>query len=280
MNCKIRVSPTVGGGFERSFQEAWGLEDYNPETDQDKEVVFAGCYGLPDFYKIWRHKGKKYVFWCGSDIRHLHNGYWLDDKGGIRLNSGGIAKWLNEYCENWVENKAEQRALRHWGIESKICPSFLGDVKQFDITYKHSDKPKLYSSVSGDDFVLYGWYVIQNLANRHPDVEFHLYGNEKDFPVKEDNIFVHGKVPKEQMNEETKDMQGALRLISMEGFSEIVAKSILRGQYPVSVIPYEHCLLPEQIDKLKDKKLPNIEGRDYYIKQFNNYPWNKNYEEV
>lgn len=271
---KIRVSPTVGGGFERTFEEAWCLEPYNPETDQDEEVIFVGCYGLPDFYTIWRHKGKKVIWWCGSDIRHFHNGYWLEDGGGIRLTSGGIAKWIDKHCENWVENQSEATALKYWGIKTKICPSYLGDYDEMPISYKHSDTPKLYASVSGDEFDLYGWYAIDKMAKDYPDVEFHLYGNTKPFIPENKNVIVHGRVPREQMNEEIKEMQGCIRMIPMEGFSEIVAKSVLMGQYPVSLIPYEHCLLPDQIDKLKELKEPNIEGRDYYRKTLNNYPWN------
>jgi len=271
---KVRVSPTLGGGFERTFEEAWGLETYNPLKDKDEPTVFTGCYGLPDFMAIRGHKGKKYVWWAGSDIRHLNNGYWLDEKGYIRLPSTGIAKYLNTYCENWCENKAEYKLLKYLGIEAKICPSFLGDVNKFKVTYKHSDKVKLYASVSGDDFELYGWYKIIELAKKYVDVEFHLYGNkiefEADYPK---NVIIHGRVPIEQMNEETSKMQGAIRLIEMEGFSEVICKSLLMGQYPISEIPYYGCLTVKDIDKIQHLEEPNLAGREHYIKELNNYPW-------
>lgn len=270
---KIRVSPTLGGGFERTFEEAWNLETYNPETDLEETTVFAGCYGLPDFMAIRQHKGKKYVWWAGSDVRHITNGYWLDEEGYIRIPSGGIAKYLNKYCENWCENKVEYQMLKHLGIEAKICPSFLGDINKFEVTYKHSDMPKLYASVSGDDFGLYGWSKIKEIAKEQPGIEFHLYGNIKEFDGS-DNVIVHGRVPIEQMNKETAEMQGAIRLIQMEGFSEIVAKSLLRGEYPISAIDYPYCLKLEEIDKIKDMKEPNIIGRKHYLKELNNYPWN------
>ena len=53
---------------------------------------------------------------------------------------------------------------------------------------------------------------------------------------------MHGRVAQEVMNEEIKEMQGALRLTEMDGFSEILAKSILWGQWPVSLIKYSHIL--------------------------------------
>lgn len=269
---KIRVAPSLGGGFERTFEEAWGLETYNAIADVNKPTVFAGIYGLPDFYALWRHKGKRYVFWCGSDIRHLKNGYWLDDKGKTRISPVGISDWINKYCENWCENKAEQQWLRELGIQAKISPSFLGDVDKFKVSYIQSDTPKLYASVSGDDFILYGWYLINKLAVEHPAVEFHLYGNNKIWEAP-GNVIVHGRVSNEQMNEEIKDMQGCIRLINMEGFSEIVAKSMLMGQYPVSAIDYPYTLNVEEIRTLFDKDKPNLEGRNYLINNLNKYPW-------
>jgi len=268
---KIRVAPSLGGGFERSFDEAWGLETYNSETDKEETCVFAGCYGLPDFMAVRQHKGKKYLFWAGSDIRHLQGGYWIDDKGYIRLPSNGIAKYLDTACENWCENEAERKALEWMGIHAKVCPSFLGDVNKFEVTYKHSKRPKLYSSVSGDEFVTYGWYRILELAKKYDDVEFHLYGNTDHFEGAE-NVIVHGRVPIEQMNEEIKDMQGCIRLLPLEGFSEIVAKSLLMGQYPVSEIAYPYCLALDEIGKIALLEEPNT-GRDYYIKELNQFPW-------
>ena len=77
------------------------------------------------------------------------------------------------------------------------------------------------------------------------------------------------------MNEETKEMQGALRLIIMEGLSEIIAKSFLWGQYPISAIPYPNALSLNEIGKLKEKKEPNIAGREFYLKTLNKYIWAK-----
>ena len=262
---QAKISLTLGGGFERTFEEAWGLDEY---IDISEPTVFIGCYGLPDFYNIWRHKGKKYIFWCGSDIRHLQNGYWLDENGDIRIDNKDIAKWINKYCENWVENKPEHDALKKLGIKSNICPSYLGDVNEIKPSYKPGNR--FYASVSGNDFELYGWNEIIKIAKRHPLLEFHLYGNTVRFEGGK-NVIVHSRVSKEQMNEEIKDMQGCIRLIPMEGFSEIVAKSVLMEQWPISIIPYPYTISPEFIASVP--KEPNKAGREYYLKTLNNYPW-------
>lgn len=267
-----RWSPTLGS-LEDTHENVWGTKTYDPETDIEKPTVFFGLYGLPDFMALWKHKGPKAVLWAGSDIRHFMNGYWLDTEGEIRLNPEPIARWIDENCGNYVENEVEWAALLSVGIIPTVRPSFLGDVNDFPMSYEWSEKPKLYTSVSGNDFELYGWDRIGQLAIDNPNVEFHLYGNTVEWPTNLRNVFVHGRVPNEQMNEEIKHMQGALRLTRFDGFSEIIAKSLLMGQYPVSLIPYPHALKPEEIGKLHDLKEPN-KGRDFYITNLNNYPWN------
>jgi len=273
---KVRVAPSIGE-LERTFEEAWDLETYNPETDQNEPTVFVGLYGLPDFFALWRHKGEKYIFWCGSDIRHFKKGYWLDDnEWGARLDYKPLANWINKHCKSWVENELEMQVLAWLGIKANICPSFLGDISKYDISYKWSNKPKVYTSVSGDDFELYGWDKIPKLAKENPDMEFHCYGTSSYIPLMEfQNVFIHGRVPKEKMNEEIKNMQGALRLVEFEGFSEIVAKSILWGQWPISLIEYPFMLSIDGngLELLKNKKEPNVEGREYYFKILNQFPW-------
>lgn len=269
-----RWSPTLGE-LEDTANKIWGTPAY--ENDREAPVVFFGLYGLPDFYTLWRHLGKKYVLWAGSDITNFKNGYWLEEGGEIRLDSGPLAEWLNKHCENWCENDIEKRQLQILGINAKVCPSFLGDVEKFDLSYIPSTIPKLYTSVSSNNFHLYGWDRIPALAMQNPGVEFHLYGNTEkppfDFP---NNVIVHGRVPKEQMNMEIERMQGALRLTSFDGFSEILAKSILMGQWPVSLIPYPHMLGIDEIDRLFELKHANQSGREFYLSQLNNFPWNLN----
>ena len=90
-----------------------------------------------------------------------------------------------------------------------------------------------------------------------------------------ENIFVHGRVSKEQMNEEIKEMQGALRLTEFDGASEILVKSILWGQWPVSLLSYKYMIDIEDLGKLKNKQRPNFVGRSHYRRILNQFPWVK-----
>lgn len=277
LDWKYRWAPSLGE-LEDTPENIWGIEKYESEIHKENPVVFCGLYGLPDFYALWRHPERKAIWWTGSDIRHFRAGYWLDKNGNIKLRPKELAKWIETYCESWCENDVEYEALKKLGISSKVCPSFLGDVKKYEVDFKPApfgQRSKLYTSVSGNDFEVYGWKKIDWISDVYKDVEFHLYGNTVESPVKKrDNVFIHGRVSKEVFNQETDSMQGGLRLTSFDGFSEVLARSILRGQWPVSLIEYPHMLKIDEIDKLKTKFSPNFEGRNYYLGILNHYPWN------
>lgn len=271
---QCRVAPSLGDGFAGTPKEVWNATDYKNDADP---TVFFGLYGLPDFYVLWRHKGRKAILWCGSDIQHFLNGYWLDEEGEMRIKAFDLAPWIATYCENYVENEVEQNALASVGITSKVVPSFLGDVKKYDLAFKPGNR--VYTSVSGDDFKLYGWDKIGLLAMMNPHIEFHLYGNKRDWIPSVSNalpnVRVHGRVTQEQMDKETREMQGALRLTEFDGFSEIVAKSLLWGQYPISIIRNPWTMPVESLGTIPALDKPNIEGRKWLLKNVNKYPWAK-----
>lgn len=252
---RCRIAPSLGA-LEGTPAEVWGTLPYGDKYDP---TVFFGLYGLPDFYTLWGHRGKKYILWAGSDIRHLIGGYWLDDsEWGAKLPPEPIANWISRNCESWVENKVEAEALRKLGIESKVCPSFMGDVNNFPVSEKRIEK-RYYSSVSSNDFELYGWAKINKIAEQNPDIGYHLYGNTVEWKAPK-NVIVHGKVPKEIMNGEIKSMTGAIRLVDFDGCSELVVKAVLMGQEVISAIdyPFLHAKNP----------------REELLKTLNKFPWN------
>jgi len=265
------MSPTIGE-LEDTPLQSWGTLEYKPETDLLKPTVFFGLYSFNDFIAVWKHKGLKAILWAGSDIPRFINGYWLDESGKMRLDRRSLVKWISANCENWAENKLEQQELKEVGIKAKVCPSFLGDVTKFEVSFVPGNK--VYTSVSGNNFKLYGWNKISKLAAKHKSVEFHLYGNTVKWGTDQKNVIVHGRVSQEQMNDDISVMQGALRLNEHDGFSEILAKSILWGQWPVSLLEYPHMLRCDELGKILKKKEPNLAGRQFYLDRLNNFPWN------
>lgn len=275
MRWQIRYAPSLGE-LEGTPAQVWGTKPY---LDEFQPTVFFGLYGLPDFYALWRHKGRRAILWAGSDILHFGHGYWLDEDGLIRLDPEALARWINENCKSYVENGVEHEALMVHGIESKIVPSFMGDTKVYQIEFTPNERPQVYSSVSGENFREYGWEQIELVADKC-SVDFHLYGSD-EWKSRHSNVFVKGRVPKDVMNEEVKHMQAGLRLNEFDGFSEILAKSVLWGQHPISRIGYRYIdsftnndELIKLLNGLKDKKEPNIKARDYYLSVINQYPFN------
>lgn len=251
-----RWAPSIGK-LESTHQKVWGTKTYNPKTDIDKPCVFFGLYGLPDFIALWRHKGKRWILWAGSDIIHFENGYWLDTKGEIRLDPKPLAEWINKYCDNWCENIVEFERLLKLGIKAKIRPSFLGDVSKFKPT--DGDPHQAYISSTGDRQVEYGFQEIEDYwAVEHPDITFHLYGGK--WKTKRKNVVVHGRVPKAQMNREIKRCGIAMRLNEFDGCSEIIVKAVLMDQQVISKIEYPF--------------LDSDNPREALLKILNKYPFN------
>ena len=254
---QCRISPTLGGGFAGTPNDVWGTRDY--ENDQDP-TVFMGVYGLPDFYALWRHKGIKEVFWCGSDIRHFIKGYWLEDEGRVKLSRTAmfdLAHWMDRNCGHWVENQLEREALKDFGVTARIAPSFLGNVDNFPVQ-KIKYPNRYYSSVSGNDFEVYGWEKVNLIAEQNPKNKYYLYGNTVPWEAPK-NVVVRGRLSQQDMDKEIKEMAGAIRMTKFEGFSEIVAKSVLWGQKPISLIEYPFL------------KAEN--PREELLKVLNKYPW-------
>lgn len=277
---QVRIARSLGE-LEGTHQDVWGTKEYTSDT---LATVFMGLYGLPDFYSLWRHRGGKAILWCGTDIQHFINGYFLDEGGFIKIEPESFAQWINKYCLSYVENGVEHEALMVMGIESKIIPSFMGQIKDYQVSYTYNTRPKVYLSVSGDNFAMYGWELIEKIAN-HCNVDFYLYGNTTEWKSKHSNVFVRGRVPKEVMNAEIKHMQCGLRPLEFDGFSEVLAKSVLWGQYPISYISYPHIdsyrtneELISLLNKLVEKTEPNRKAREYYLANLNRYPWNENYK--
>lgn len=278
-----RVAPSLGDGFAGTPYEVWGCKKYNEVEDTEKKTVFFGIYGLPDFFALWRHKGDKYILWAGSDIRHLKNGYWLDKEGNIRISPQAICEWINKNCISYVENRQERNMLLGMGIESEVVPSFLGNVDDYEVCYKYNPRPKVYASVSGNNFELYKWHLINEVATSVPEIEFHLFGNTVPFETNNKNVIVRGRVSQEEMNTEIKTMQCGLRLIEVEGCSEVIVKSALWGQWPISRIYYPAITnilnKKELLISLRDlvnKKEPDLSARQWFLDNLNKYPWNSN----
>jgi len=274
-----RWAPSLGE-LEDTPENIWGISSYDASKHLYENVVFCGMYGFPDFYSLWQHKGKKVVWWAGDDIRHFKGGYWLDEDGQIRMIPKPLAEWINTYCDNYIENEIERDLLADIGIDARIVQSFLGEISKFPISYKHARVPNVFVSGHPGREEEYGFEYVEKIAKKVPGCIFHLYGAKWKSKLK--NIVCHGIVSKDQFNKEIKKYQCGWRPNKRDGFSEILAKSVLMGQHPISRIPYPNInsyntetILLFYLHLLSFRYCSNTFSADYYRETLNNYPWVK-----
>lgn len=276
-NC-CRVAPSLGA-LEGDPNDVWGTITYNYAQHKDVPTVFFGLYDLRDYIALWRHRGKAWVLWAGSDIVNLRAGF-IFNNGKLRwlsklLRGNWWVRPILKKAEHWVENKWEHDQLLELGIRSKVTPSFMGNVNDYKVSFKPGNK--VYLSASEGRQEEYGWWEIEErIAPTYPDFEFHLYGAE--WSSAHPNVFCHGRVPKKVMNSQIKHMQGSLRLNKTDGFSEITAKSILWGQWAWTYLPNPFTSFNQTYDPIEGF-LSHLSGkanrlaREYYLARFNKYPW-------
>lgn len=283
---KIRISDAISKFKERVLLY-WSLKEWDGIEDLDQDVLFFGLYNDRDYDAFRIHNGKKSMFWCGGDILWLQNNW----------NYQRIMKLFPD-TEHYCENEVEAKNLEKMGIKVKmIVPSFLDNVNNFPVSYKHSKTPHIFMCGHDEREEEYGLDFIKEIAPRVPDTTFHIYGisttspyisiskrtiDQKLVDVDSEcfNIWYHGKVSEEQFNNEIMNYQCGLRTNEHDGFSEVTSKSLLLGQYPISKISYEKIWsyktgdeLVALIDKLKYMKEPNYDARSFYLKRINNFPW-------
>lgn len=173
------------------------------------------------------------MFFCGSDILSLPK--W----------TAYFLKRHQTYCENIVE----QRKLQECGIYASIHPMLFDDPEKYQVTYEHSSEPTVWATYHPQRAKEYGMDRFFELEKRVPGVRF---------------VAFDGTLSAEDFDSETAKCQAAIRFNEFDGFSENLAKAMLRGQYAFSVIPYpdietitDDQTLTEQLKELKNKHQPH-----------------------
>ena len=222
-------------------------------------------YHIGDYWRFIWHRGEKVVFWCGGDI--------------LNLKSHKIwSKWIFKLkAKHLCENDVELLELANSNILATVAPMCFEPFDDIKLSYKHSPTPHVYLCCHPGYKEFYGVNMIEGFSATIPEITFHIYGANG---VSHHNIIYHGQVSNKQFNEEIKNYQAGLRLNDFDGFGEILAKSILMGQWPISriyypFIDYAHDMtsLINHLKKLKYQKEPNIPGREYWSKKLKHNPF-------
>jgi len=270
---KLRVSSSVKHFKERA-EKTWGLEEWLGIDDPDKELLFFGLFHERDWEVFDNYDGERSVFWCGSDILRANEDY---ERQRILRNHLDT----KHYCEN----ETEAKNLKTLAINPIVIPSFLDSFDKYPVSFEppKDGKWKFWLCGHPKREEEYGFLIAKRMANQFPDIEFHFYGVDKPEFEQLPNIFYHGYVKEEVLNEEIKNYHAGFRPNNHDGVSEVMIKSLLLGQYPITRIKYDdvwnYNSEPELIDcinKLKEQTKPNLQARCSWIKKLNQYPFVKN----
>lgn len=251
--------------FSEKFQRKFRILRWSILGFPLRPAWFFGMYNWVDYLKFIWHWGSATIFWCGGDILNLQKRpFWQKVFQSIPA---------RHFCENNVE----YNALMAMGIKAYISPSLVDEL-DLPISFKPSKTPHVFLCVHRNREIEYGLGIVAAIADKVPEITFHIYGDAIRVPPFHKNIIYHGEVPDEQFNEEIKNYQAGLRLNEFEGFSEVLAKSVLMGQYPISRIKYPHIdyfgdmsTLIKLLKALKTKTKPNLKAAKYWYEKLNNW---------
>ena len=255
----LRVSSSIENFKEKIFNR-FKYPEWHWIHNRYDRCVFFGIYHIGDYLRVLWHSGPSTIFWCGGDI--------------INLKKSRFWQYLikRKITFHICENEVEQKTLESMGIKSEIMPMCFDDIDSIEITYRGRKNPHVYLTAHEESKYSYGIHIVHDIARLLPEVTFHIYGMNGN-PL-EKNIIYHGIVSNEEFNRQIQFYQAALRLNQFDGFSEILAKSVIMGQWPISVIPYQYMTYIKDLDSLiaalknlKNKKTPNFKGRRYWLKK-------------
>ena len=258
-------------------------------------TAFIGLYHAGDWLRILLHRGPRLAFWCGGDILRLQQS-WLWQK---------LLKYVK--IDHVCENEVEQKALKKMGFKARIHPIlFFDDWQKYPLSFKPSKKPHVWLTCHSGREREYGVELVEEIADKVPEVTFHIFGIKKPFheiwhdwyaggagfgtqgtgevhnvrQATQPNIIYHGQVPSEELDKMIRGYHAGLRTCEFDGCSHVTTKGTLLGQWSITRIKYpfnDHYETKEELIKLlkglKNKKKPNLAGRKYWLSVVSSFPW-------
>jgi len=247
-------------------------EHWQELNARNYEIVwFYGFFGNSDSYlaifKNQNPKLKAVAMWVGSDILQYHQ-YITRVKPQCKE---CIIKNIDLHVADGLNFIRE---LSDFGIEASFIPSIPTKTLEFTPL---PEEFAVAGYVPGYRADFYNYPMIREVAVAIPDVKFHLFGGGNRVLVPDlSNVFYHGWVQGEEKQrwwENTSVIlylptHGSLGVTAIE-FLQMGRWAIRNATSPPHVF---ECHSAEEIVSvlmgLKDKKEGNIEGSEYYRREF------------
>jgi len=183
-------------------------------SNKMRPTLFLGLYFQRDYDVFTFHKGRRVVFWNGSDVlRMLGNMEWRE-----------CIK--NHKAEHYCHNQQLKDELAEVGIDAKIMPLFFGRFEDYQQSYEQSDIVKAFMTVHAGREAEYGLNFMSKIIDEIDNFELHVYGIDGEDT---DKIKYHGWVDERLQDAHIKKYQACIRLNKHDGMSQIICKSQLLG---------------------------------------------------
>ena len=204
-----------------------GFEKYDWRTDRNETAMFW-LYFEDDYKYLAQHSGKKIVVWHGTDVQHFATKFAGKFVNEIRNPE------IKHICLNYIT----QGELAQMGIMAELRYIFWGDASKY--TRQTVFTKDAYMSANAGRGPEYGEFLINTLAWRFKDWNFHIFGIDPTISVYCDNIKYYGWIAEDVMDDITKNFKINLRLNMHDGFPQAMCKALLRGQEAITRLYYDN----------------------------------------
>ncbi len=242
---------------------------------------------------LWNTRALRVLHWIGSDILGLKNSpekvrqetiTWLDNNIDVHL----------------CEIEATQKELAELGIKARVVP-FPPKLLSTEVL----PLPEKFSIAVYDPYINKEFYYsnfIREYADKHPDIEWHFFGDPTLMGSK-NNVHNYGITDTEETKDLIKKTSCILRITPHDGLPLSVVEWITAGRNAITTIDIPHALhfelemwkgegqptkeqLNELVKKNEDRlstliteirtKGENVAGSEYYNELCNVDKFNKN----
>jgi tetratricopeptide (TPR) repeat protein len=265
---KICYSPGIAHHGER-FRRMLGLDPYVPSLHCTDPVWFLGMYFDGDYLQVLAHRGEKIINWRGSDTLRLGN------------NADRIRMIKSMKALHVCQSPRQQAVLHDLGIPSIVRPMLNRPVDQVSLSvFPGKETGILVFWRSGlDDFIRADLFF--EIASLCPDVTFHIVGQEEPSRFNKPemkNLVFHGFVDEERLDRIMDQCKGTIRPWVSDGTPNIQSIMLLKGRYAAHSCRFEkvaQCSTADDyvrwINELKEIREPNVEAREWWMKNLNNF---------
>ena len=222
--------------------------------------LISGCQRIK--FLIWlRLLGKKTInHWIGTDV--------------LRVSRDTTSRLLARITDKLIDIQFAQlpnlvEELKIAGIKADYLPIVPPVNNQLAITHKQG----ILMYVPWDRVDFHRGSELLELAKMFPDINFHIVDNEGKGLPSLPNIHYRGWVS--DMDEVWENVSILVRFPKHDGLSSMVLEALARGKWVIwnqhlSCCSYIQKIedIPQELKKLLDKKMPNIEGRKFVLSEF------------